>query len=315
MTYAILGTGAIGGYYGAHLAKSGNEVHFLFHFDYEQARTHGLQIDSYNGDFCLNPINAYHDVADMPMVDVVVVSLKTIHNHQLLPLLLAHFMPNHPLVLLIQNGIGIEQDVQTLFPQAELIAGLAFICSAKVGPAHVHHQFYGSINLGNYSVRNISRLETLLADFQQAGIKTNLVNYQEARWRKAVWNMPFNGMTVALHTQTDQLLKHPATRKLIHQQMLEVIGAARALGVKGLAPSFADEMIESTLRMPPYSPSMRLDYDFHRPMEIEYLYSRPIAVAESVGVPMPYLRMLETQLRFIEDTTLISEEKPSLHTV
>jgi len=304
MTYAILGTGAIGGYYGARLAQSGQDVHFLFHSDYEEARAHGLTIDSCNGDFCLNPVNAYHDVANMPMTDVVIVSLKTIHNHQLLPQLLSHFMPNHPLVLLIQNGIGVEKDVQTLFPQAELIAGLAFICSAKIAPAHVNHQFYGSINFGNYSVRDTVRLETLLADFRQASIKTNLVDYQEARWRKAVWNMPFNGMTVALRTQTDQLLKHPATRELIRQQMLEVIGAAQELGVKGLDTSFADEMIESTLQMPPYSPSMRLDYDFNRPMEIEYLYTRPLIEAESVGFSMPYLRMLETQLRFIEESSL-----------
>lgn len=304
MTYAILGTGAIGGYYGARLAQSGQEVHFLFHSDYEQACTHGLQVDSCNGDFLLNPIHAYHDVADMPMVDVVIVALKTIHNHQLLPQLLSHFLPNHPLVLLIQNGIGVEQDVQTLFPQAELIAGLAFICSAKVAPAHVNHQFYGSINLGNYSVHDTARVERLQHEFLQAGVRANLVDYLEARWRKAVWNMPFNGMTVALHTQTDQLLKHPATRDLIRQQMLEVIGAAHALGVKGIDSSFAEEMIESTLRMPPYSPSMRLDYDFHRPMEIEYLYSRPIAEAESVGYSIPSLRMLEAELRFLEESSL-----------
>lgn len=304
MTYAILGTGAIGGYYGARLAQRGQEVHFLFHSDYEQARTQGLRVDSCKGDFLLNPVNAYRDVNDMPLVDVVIVALKTVRNHLLLPQMLPHFLPNHPLVLLIQNGIGIEADVQALFPQAELIAGLAFICSAKVAPAHVNHQFYGSINLGNYSVQDAARVERLQNEFLQAGIKANLVDYQEARWRKAVWNMPFNGMTVALHTQTDQLLKHPATRELIRCQMLEVIGAAQALGVKGIDSSFAEKMIESTLRMPPYSPSMRLDYDFHRPMEIEYLYSRPLAEAETVGYSMPYLRMLEAELRFLEESSL-----------
>ena len=116
-----------------------------------------------------------------------------------------------------------------------------------------------------------------------------------------VWNMPFNGMTVALNTSTDQLLKNPATRQLIYDQMMEVIGAANALGVDALTSEFADKMMQMTDEMVPYSPSMKLDYDFHRPMEIPYLYTRPIAEAKKVGFEMPKLAMLEAELKFIEE--------------
>ena len=112
--------------------------------------------------------------------------------------------------------------------------------------------------------------------------------------------MPFNGMTVALQTQTDQLLANSSTRQLIYEQMMEVIGAAQALGVQGLDESFAQKMMQMTDEMVPYSPSMRLDFDFHRPMEVEYLYSRPIAEARKVGFAMPRLEMLERELRFID---------------
>jgi 2-dehydropantoate 2-reductase len=114
--------------------------------------------------------------------------------------------------------------------------------------------------------------------------------------------MPFNGMTVALNTQTDLLLKHPATRQLIRQQMLEVIAAARHLGVQNIDESFADKMIEMTDAMVPYSPSMKLDFEFHRSMEINYLYSRPLQIAREAGCPMHKLEMLEAELRFIEST-------------
>ena len=124
----------------------------------------------------------------------------------------------------------------------------------------------------------------------------------EARWKKAVWNMPFNGMTVALHTQTDCLLKHPATRKLIREQMMEVIETARHLGVRNIDERFADQMLQMTDEMVPYSPSMRLDYDFHRPMEIHYLYTRPLEMARKAGHPMPKLEMLEAELRFLDTT-------------
>jgi len=127
------------------------------------------------------------------------------------------------------------------------------------------------------------------------------VEYNEARWKKAVWNMPFNGMTVALHTQTDMLLKNQSTRQLIREQMMEVVSAAQHLGVKNLDVAFVDKMIDMTDNMTPYSPSMRLDYDFHRRMEIYYLYTRPLEIAREAGCPMPKLEMLEAELRFLEE--------------
>jgi len=300
MRYGIIGTGAIGGYYGAKLAHAGREVHFLLHRDYEYVKQHGLQVDSCDGSFHLADVNVYQHAQDMPACDVVLVGLKSVNNDKLQSLLLP-LLHAHTLVVLIQNGIGVEEDVQKMFPDVQLAAGLAFICSAKTEPGLVSHQCYGSINLANYSCRDEALMQTVVDEFRQAGIETGLVEYHEARWKKAVWNMPFNGMTVALHTQTDQLLKNKATRQLIREQMMEVVSAARHLGVKNLDESFVEKMIVTTDAMTPYSPSMRLDYDFHRPMEIYYLYTRPLEIAREAGCPMPKLEMLESELRFLEE--------------
>ena len=299
MKYGVIGTGAIGGYYGARLAQSGQEVHFLLHRDYEYVCANGLQIDSCNGSFHLDNPHVYQSTADMPPCDVVLVCLKSINNHLLRQLLPPLLQPS-TLVVLIQNGIGVEADVQAMFPDVQLAAGLAFICSAKTEPGRVSHQCYGQINLGNYSCRDEALVQRVVDDFNAAGVKAGLVEYHEARWKKAVWNMPFNGMTVALHTQTDHLLQHPATRQLIREQMMEVIGAAQHLGVKHLDESFADLMLKMTDEMTPYSPSMRLDYDFHRPMEITYIYARPIEIAKNAGFPMPKLEMLMQELEFLD---------------
>ena len=298
MKYAVIGTGGIGGYYGGKLARSGQEVHFLFRSDYDYVKEHGLQVDSCDGSFHLPKINAYDTTENIPDVDVVIVCLKTTTNHKLSKLLPPLLRPD-TIVILIQNGIGVEQDVEQLFPGIQLVAGLAFICTAKTEPGHVNHQCYGSINFGNYSCRDEGKFNQMVADFTKAGVKAGVVEYHEARWRKAVWNMPFNGMTVALNTQTDSLLKNPSTRQLIREQMMEVVGAASALGVT-IDETFVDQMIQTTDEMTPYSPSMKLDYDFHRLMEIDYLYTRPIAEARKVGFRMPKLEMLEAELRFIE---------------
>ena len=299
MKYAVIGTGGIGGYYGSRLAQNGHDVHFLLHRDYAFVKEHGLQIDSCAGSFHLDRPAIYNDAHDMPKCDVVLVCLKTVNN-RLLESLLPSVVRNDTLVVLIQNGIGVEQDVQEKFPGLQLAAGLAFICSAKAGPGRIDHQCYGHINFGDYSCRDADALRRVADDFNAAGVQAGIVEYNEARWKKAVWNMPFNGMTVALGTQTDMLLRNPSTRRLIREQMLEVIGAARHLGVKRIDESFADNMITTTDAMTPYSPSMKLDFDNRRPMEIDYLYTRPLRIAREAGFAMPRLEMLEAELRFLE---------------
>ena len=86
--YAIIGTGAIGGYYGARLQESGHKVHFLLRSDYEHVRQHGLVVESIKGDWALPKINAYNDPSQMPPADVVIIALKTTQNHLLSKLLL-----------------------------------------------------------------------------------------------------------------------------------------------------------------------------------------------------------------------------------
>lgn len=299
MIYSIIGTGGIGGYYGGCLARAGKEVHFLLHKDYNFVREHGLQVNSCRGDFHLDGVNAYDNSADMPASDVVIVALKSIKNPLLKDLLPPLLKPD-TLVLLIENGIGVEAQVQAMFPQALLAAGLAFICTAKTGPGVVHHQDLGKLTIAPYTPGAEQRTAEVIRDFTEAGVKAVTAEYLEARWKKQVWNMPFNGMTVALNTSTDALMANPSTAALIRAQMLEVIAAARALGVKNIDENFADLMLEMTAGMKPYAPSMKLDHDFGRPMEIGAIYTEALRQAREAGCPMPRLEMLEAQLRFME---------------
>ncbi|MCQ2253741.1 MAG: 2-dehydropantoate 2-reductase [Bacteroidales bacterium] len=299
MKYAVIGSGAIGAYYGAKLVKAGQYVEFLFHSDYEFVKQNGLRVKSCDGDFYLPEVKAFDSTEKMGKADVVLVGLKST-NENLLYKVLSPLLHEKTLVVLIQNGIGLEADLQEKFPGTYIAAGLAFICSAKTEPGTVNHQCYGSINIGNFSCPDSSIINKVVEDFRNAEIEANEVEYHEARWKKAVWNMPFNGMTVALNTQTDKLLANPATEALIYMQMKEVIDAAQACGVQNLDYTFADKMIAMTKAMVPYSPSMKLDFDFKRKMEIYYIYTRPIEEARKHGYEMHKLQMLEAELKFIE---------------
>lgn len=306
LRYTVIGTGAIGGFYGGMLANAGKEVHFLLHSDYEYVQQNGLKIDSVKGDFHLPKVYAYNNTADMPKCDVILIGLKSTNN-ALLKTLLPPILHKDTLVILIQNGLGLEEDLQNDFPELSIAGGLAFICSSKIAPGHIAHLDYGKLNIGMYTKIHNPILEDVYKDCLEANIESQIVDLERARWMKLVWNIPYNGMTVVLNTTTSDLMMHPSTKQLLLDMMEEVIHAANHVGrnkFERIPISFADDMLNMTTVMVPYSPSMKLDYDFKRPLEIDYIYSRPIAVAKSSGFRMEKIEVLEQQLRFIQSQYL-----------
>lgn len=179
-TYAILGTGALGGYYGACLQQAGLDVHFLLHSDYEYVCKHGLVVESPDGDFTVPQVNAYQNVAQMPRCDVVAIAFKTTQNH-LLPQLLPQVIKDDGVVLVLQNGLGIEEQVAQIVGSHRVIGGLCFICSNKVEPGRIRHLNYKEITLGeyspNYHTRGITQqMRQIADDFESAGIPIKLAH-------------------------------------------------------------------------------------------------------------------------------------------
>jgi len=299
LRYGVIGTGGIGGFYGGMLAHSGQEVHFLFHSDYDYVREHGLRVDSVFGDFHLENVHAYRRTKDMPVCDVVLVGLKTTSNH-LLKTLLPPLLGKNTTVILIQNGLGNEARLAADFPKLSIAGGLGFICSGKFGPGHIVHSEHGKITIGSFQGDNQKVLEQVCADFEAARVPSELSeDLMTSRWKKLVWNVPYNGLTVVMNALTSELMSNPATYQLCNDLMLEVIGAANACGIP-IGETFAKVMLEYTLDMKPYAPSMKLDFDFKRPLEIDAIYTAPLKAAEKVGFDMPKVRMLEQQLRLIQ---------------
>lgn len=298
--YAVIGTGAIGGFYGGMLAKADNDVRFLLRSDYEFVSNNGLKVDSIFGNFHINKVNAYRRTNEIGTVDVVLVCLKTTQNH-LLKILLPPLLHPKTVVVLIQNGIGVEADVARDFPDLAIAGGLGFICSNKLGPGHIAHLDFGRLTIGGYQHIDVELLSSICLDFDVAGVPCDVApDLMLARWRKLVWNLPFNGMTVILNTTTDKLIHSSATQPVIYQLMSDVVKGANHCGV-ALTEEFALKMIEMTKTMTPYSPSMKIDYDMKRELEVEYIYSRPIELAREAGYEMVSARMVESQLLFIEE--------------
>ena len=304
MKFAVIGTGAVGGYYGALLARSGFDVHFLLHRDFDHVRENGLLIESKDGDFTLEAINAYGTPGDMPACDVAIVALKTTQNQHLSDIL-PQVVKKNGIVVLLQNGLGVEAEIAGMLPQAAIIGGLCFLCSNKVGPGHIRHLDYGSIRMGQFAREQtpagITESLKFVADaFGKAGIAVHLTeNLARARWEKLVWNMSYNGMSVVLNANTDQLMNDPSARRLVEQLMTEVIGGAQACGF-ALADAFAQQMLAATEKMVAYNPSMKLDFEAGRVLEIDTIYWRPVQAASEKGYEMTAAAFIARQLEYLD---------------
>ncbi|MEM9882756.1 MAG: putative 2-dehydropantoate 2-reductase [Planctomycetota bacterium] len=301
-TYAVLGTGALGGYYGGLLARAGFETHFLLRSDFEHVRDHGLRVDSKNGDFHVPPeqLHAHGDPADLPAVDVAVVALKTTSNG-LLPGLLASCVKPDGVVLVLQNGYAPEADAAAVVGPERVLGGLCFLCSNKVGPGHIDHQDYGHVHVGRYTDEPgpaEAHFPGVVEEFRGAGIDATAIDdLRLSRWKKLVWNVPYNGLSVVLGQKTDELMRDPASRRRVEALMHEVQAAAAAADGRTIDDAFVAQMLDYTAKMRPYQPSMMLDHEAGRPLEVASIVGDPLRAGRAVGCDLPEMGRLYDELR------------------
>jgi 2-dehydropantoate 2-reductase len=295
---AIIGTGGIGAYYGARLAAGGHDVHFLIRSDYEYVKAHGLRVESIYGDFSISAPNVYNDITEMPKCELVCIATKGTSNDTIFPLIDNVLLENGNIILM-QNGFGYEEKLVALYPDAHVFAGLCFVCSFREGPGYINHVAYGKITVAPYNDGD-TNTEKVAGVFKDSGMSTVVIDgLVEARFRKLVWNIPYNGLTVLLDCTTQLLAKEQSAKALVIEMMQEIVDAAAACGIT-IEPEFMDEMLEYTDKMPPYDPSMKLDWDNNRPLEIKAIYTNVIEYAAERGYEMVRARMLKLLLETME---------------
>ncbi len=143
------------------------------------------------------------------------------------------------------------------------------------------------------------RVQAIVDDLRAARIDANATgDLWAARWRKLMWNIPFNGLSVVLNASTRELIDTPATEQLATTIMQEVFDAAKAFG-RSLPEDAIHLTLEHTRHMKPYDSSMRLDYLAGRPMELHAIFESPLASAALTGTAMPTVKTLYQQLSFL----------------
>ena len=303
-TYAIIGSGALGGFYGAKLQKAGLEVHFLLHSDYHHVLQNGLIIKSKDGDFKLSQVNAYNNTNEMPKCDVILIGLKTTQNN-----LLAKFLPpllkENTVVLLLQNGLSAEPEVAKIVGEQRLIGGISHLASNKLSFGYIHHIDDGSIRIGRYArnyqfAKITNKMREITHDFEISGVPVYLTeDLLLERWKKLVWNIPYNSLSVILDARTNEIMGNANTINLVVEIMQEVLEGAKSCQ-RQIPDTYIQKMLDHTKKLQPYLTSMKIDYERRRPLEIEGIIGNPLRMAREAGIKLPKMGILYQQLKFLD---------------
>jgi 2-dehydropantoate 2-reductase len=296
---AIVGAGAIGTFYGARLAFAGAEVHFLVRSGLEAMRAGGVVLREGGAVRTLSPAStAVHASTEgIGPVDVAIITLKNTANGALTALL-PPLLGRQTIVLTLQNGLGSDELLASLFGAGRIVGGLAFIAAVRERPGEIRIYTPGYVTLGEFNGPVSDRVRRLVSLFGRAGVECEAVDdLAGARWRKLVWNVPFNGLTIAAGgVPTDRILASPELEREARALVDEVVGAACRLG-HVISADFVEQQFEHTRHMGAYHPSSLVDYLAGREVEVEAIWGEPLRRARTAGAAMPHLEKLYARLK------------------
>ena len=298
----VVGAGAIGAFYGGILARAGCEVAVVARSDYDAVSAAGYRIESPLGDLSFRPAQMLRSAAQYRgEPDYVLVALKLVRGVDRVALLRSALSATSA-ILLVQNGIGIEQEVAEAFPRHELLSGVAYAAVSREAPGRVRHQSqFTRLVLGRYPRGASQKAENFAALMKSGGsscvVTEDIVG---ARWQKCAWNTVFNPISaLGGGLGTRDILSGEEQTAFVKAAITEVCAVAAADG-HPLAADTADKQIEGTLRLPNYVSSMGQDWIAGRPMETEALVGNAVRIGRRLGVAAPRLETLYALLRMAE---------------
>jgi len=296
---AVVGTGALGMYYGAKLAQSGIPVTFLARRDLAHLQKHGIQIRCPYGDFHLQPVRAFGRPEEIGPVDLVLICVKTTANADLKKLLPPLLGPD-TVVCTLQNGLGNEELLATIAGKERVLGGVCHVCVSRPEPGVARNMACTDIKFSDLSGGDTPRARSLAKIFSAAGVGCTVApSIGSARWYKLVWNVPFNGLGIAGGPggrNTHQVLEDSSLHQEAKDLMAEVLAASAKLGYPQ-DPNLIEKEIARTRTMGHYKSSSQLDWEAGKPVELESIWGEALRQGTTAGVSMPHLRSLYEKLK------------------
>lgn len=304
-SWALVGPGAVGLYYGGLLAANGCELHVLARSDAATLKAQGITISHVKpqtgellNETAVRPESVMTDTAKSCSVDIVLIAAKSTVNEQLVEPLRELVEPGRTIILTLQNGMGNAEFYAKHFPDNPTLSGLCFVCVNRVAPGVVENYHPGRVEIGSLGDRWPDHAKQVVAAFEASGVTTRFAQSLDAAlWRKLCWNVPFNGLSIAGGGITcDQILADARLRERAHRLMLEVRAIARRFG-HDLEDSFLDGQFSVTEKMGAYQPSSLIDYLENRPVEVDAIWGEPLRRGLAKGVDLPEMEALHREIK------------------
>lgn len=291
MRIAIFGSGGVGGYFGGRLAQAGEEVIFIARGAHLQAiREHGLKVESIQGDFSIQPAQAYADteMKKVGVVDVVLVAVKTWQvgaaAEAMRPL-----VEERTIIIPLENGIEAPDQLAAVLGAQHILGGVCQISSYLAAPGVIRHvSIEPSIAFGELDGRANTRSEALHQAFLRAGVRAEQsADIRAAMWYKFLFIAPISGLGALTRSPLGEYRSLPETRGLLEAAMYEIVAVAHALGVNLPAEAVAQRLAFIDNVAPVTMASMTRDILEGRPSELEAQNGAVVRLGRQTGVPTP----------------------------
>lgn len=296
----MVGAGAVGGFFGAHLAKANSNVSFLLRPRTHQAvQERGLTIKSAAGTFTVRP-RAASDPRDLPRPDLIILSVKVYDLDEVLAQI-EPVMTEQTVLLTLQNGVDVEDRLLARFKRDCVVGGVAYIYSKIVEPGVIEHYKRGSVAVGELMGHQSARVLQIVDLFKQAGVPCQLSeDIRRSKWEKMCWNCVFNPLTVIINDRVAKALDHPEMLGVIQQIVGEVAAVSAGLHVP-LAPDMADKVVRWSQEIRDIHTSMYDDWKAGRRTEIDSLNGYVAKRGKDLGIPTPLNDALTAMVKAITE--------------
>ncbi|KAI9033942.1 ketopantoate reductase PanE/ApbA-domain-containing protein [Phycomyces nitens] len=297
----VVGTGAVGSIYAWRLSKSAN-VTAVCRSNYEIVKNTGLEIDSKKfGKETFKPDNVVRTVSEgvtSEPFDYIVVTLKALPEiYNVAEIIAPAVTKGKTTVVLIQNGLGVEEPITEAFPENPIVSIVAYIGTSQISPGQILMVGGESLIVGDYKaapVDSTAQREKFADLLEKGGVTVQKVDdVERVRWQKIFWNASFSPVCAITHMTTSDVLRNKEAMKSVKNLMSEVIQTANAMGYDFNEQEQMAAMIEKTEATAlNYKPSMQLDLERGQPMEVEVILGTPLRRAALKGLSVPHLEMM-----------------------
>lgn len=296
---AVMGTGAVGGYFGSRLAAAGREVAFVARGEHLEAmRKDGLKVKSIHGNL---HVRSYFtaDPREIGPVDLILFCVKS-YDTEHAGAKLTPLVGEKTVILPLQNGVDNPDKIGALWGKARTLGAVVYIGALVSAPGAIEHSARGRIVQGDLDGAGSEAAEFVRQIFSDAQIPCAVSReIRKVMWTKLVWNAPFCALSCLARATVKEIMESEPLRELALKSMDEVREAAKCQDVE-LGPSAVDEAMEMSRSLGDFKPSMLQDLEAGKPLEYEALNGVIVSTLNRKGKKAPVNGGFYSVLKFLD---------------